>query len=72
MGCTAFLRRPTSGDVVSTNSQKGKRGAVEPRPMGDTHGRLSGDLSNHGITPSGDVYWNMDTTDLIAMAVERG
>lgn len=40
--------------------------------MGDTHGRLSGDLSNHGIEPSGDVYWNMETTDLITLAVERG
>jgi len=40
--------------------------------MGSHFGKQSGDLSDHGLNPSGDVHWNLETTDLIAMAVERG
>ena len=43
-------------------SQKGQRGAAETADMGGTHGTPSGSLDLHGITPSGDVYWNLEAT----------
>ena len=40
--------------------------------MGGVVGTPSGDLSDHGISPSGSVYWNLPARDLVALAVERG
>ena len=40
--------------------------------MAATHGTPTGDLNAHGITPSGDVYWNQTAEALIELAVERG
>lgn len=40
--------------------------------MAATHGTPSGDLNAHGITPSGDVYWNQDAGTLVELAVSRG
>ena len=39
--------------------------------MGGTVGIPSGDLNEHGITPHGTVYWNLEATDLVALAIER-
>ncbi|MBT5026415.1 MAG: phosphoenolpyruvate carboxykinase (ATP), partial [Euryarchaeota archaeon] len=39
--------------------------------MAATHGTPTGDLNAHGITPSGDVYWNQDAAALIELAVSR-
>jgi phosphoenolpyruvate carboxykinase (ATP) len=54
------------------NSQKGQRGAAETVGMGGVHGTPSGDLGKYGITPSGEVYWNLAAGDLINLAVSRG
>ena len=40
--------------------------------MGGTHGTPSGSLDLHGISPSGDVYWNLEATALIDLAIQRG
>lgn len=40
--------------------------------MAEAHGAPTGDLSSHGITPAGAVYWNQDATSLIELAVARG
>ena len=40
--------------------------------MAATYGTPTGDLKSHGITPSGDVYWNQEATKLIELAVARG
>ena len=53
-------------------SQKGQRGAAETVGMGGVHGTPSGDLGKYGITPSGEVYWNLAAGDLINLAVSRG
>ena len=37
--------------------------------MGGTVGIPSGDLNEHGITPHGTVYWNLEATDLVALAL---
>ena len=37
--------------------------------MGGTFGTPSGDLEQHGISPSGDVYWNLPATELVELAV---
>src|SRR5210317_444108 len=39
--------------------------------MGGIVGTPSGDLQQHGISPSGTVYWNLAAGDLINLAVER-
>ena len=39
--------------------------------MAATHGTPTGDLNAHGITPSGEVYWNQDAPTLIELAVAR-
>ena len=54
------------------DSQKGQRGAAETVGMGGVHGTPSGDLKKYGITPSGEVYWNLAAGDLINLAVSRG
>ena len=40
--------------------------------MGGTYGTPSGSLEQHGITPSGDVYWNLSGEELVQLAVDRG
>ena len=40
--------------------------------MPATLGSISGDLSQHGLDPQGEVHWNLDAPDLIELAVERG
>ena len=40
--------------------------------MGGTLGTPSGSLEQHGLSPTGTVYWNLGATELIALAVERG
>lgn len=52
--------------------RKGLRGSVEPTVMPATLGSISGDLSQHGLDPQGEVHWNLDAPDLIELAVERG
>ena len=44
-----LLRTPTPID------RKSLRGSVEPRVMPAAHGSISGDLSQHGLAPQGDV-----------------
>ena len=61
-----LLRTPTPPD------RKSLRGSVEPRVMPATHGSISGDLSQHGLAPQGDVHWNLNAAQLIELAVERG
>jgi phosphoenolpyruvate carboxykinase (ATP) len=39
--------------------------------MAATYGTPTGDLTSHGITPSGDVYWNQEAAALIELAVAR-
>jgi len=39
--------------------------------MAATHGTPTGDLNAHGISPSGEVYWNQEAPALIEMAVAR-
>ena len=39
--------------------------------MAATHGTPTGDLNALGITPSGEVYWNLDAPALIELAVAR-
>ena len=34
-------------------------------------GSISGDLSQHGLAPTGDVHWNLEAPQLIELAVER-
>ncbi|MGB0611313.1 MAG: phosphoenolpyruvate carboxykinase (ATP), partial [Poseidonia sp.] len=58
--------------LVVIPSQKGQRGAAETLGMGGVHGTPSGDLAKHGISPSGDVYWNLSAKELIDLAVARG
>jgi len=58
--------------LVVVPSQKGQRGAAETLDMGGVHGTPSGDLAKHGISPSGDVYWNLSAKELIDLAVARG
>ena len=52
--------------------RKGLRGPVEPRTMPAALGSISGDLSQHGLAPTGDVHWNLEAPELIELAVERG
>ena len=40
--------------------------------MPATHGSISGDLSQHGLAPQGEVHWNLNAAHLIELAVERG
>ena len=40
--------------------------------MGGIVGTPSGNLEQHGITPSGSVYWNLPAEDLINLAIQRG
>ena len=40
--------------------------------MGGVVGTPSGDLSDHGISPSGTVHWNLSAEELVALAVDRG
>ena len=40
--------------------------------MGGVHGTPSGDLSMHGISPSGEVHWNLSANELIDLAIARG
>ena len=52
--------------------RKGLRGPVEPRVMPAAYGSISGDLSQHGLSPQGEVHWNLEAPQLIELAVERG
>jgi len=40
--------------------------------MPAAYGSISGDLSQHGLSPQGEVHWNLDAPQLIELAVERG
>ena len=51
--------------------QKGQRGPAEGGDMAATYGTPTGDLNAHGITPSGEVYWNQEAPALIELAVAR-
>ena len=61
--------RSGNDDSHLLSSQKGQRGAAETADMGGTHGTPSGSLETHGISPSGDVYWNLEAKALIDLAV---
>ena len=39
--------------------------------MAETYGEPSGDLENHGLKYSGNIYWNLSAQDLIDLAVQR-
>ena len=40
--------------------------------MAKAYGTPSGDLTDSGLTPSGDVHWNLPANSLIDLAVNRG
>ena len=40
--------------------------------MPATHGSISGDLSQHGLAPQGDVHWNLDAAQLIELMKTAG
>ena len=40
--------------------------------MPATYGSISGDLSQHGLSPQGEVHWNLEAPQLIELAVKRG
>ena len=52
--------------------RKGLRGSVKPAVMPAVFGSISGNLSQHGLAPQGDVHWNLEAPELIELAVERG
>ena len=54
---------------VKVWSQKGQRGPAKGPLMAATYWTPTGDLTSHGITPSGYVYWNQEAAALIELAV---
>ncbi len=52
--------------------RKGQRGPAVRHSMAAAFGSPSGDLASSGIGTNATVYWNLNSLDLIDLAVERG